>query len=133
MPAMLQPRLDQKHVRLDLSRFEGDVQLNIDAQLVEQALHGLVVNAVEAAPEGGSVRVTLACDGERAAITIEDDGAGMPFAPEPTGLRPGPSTKRFGTGLGIPFAVKVFDRHGGSVRFVRAEQGGTCVHINLPA
>jgi signal transduction histidine kinase len=132
MPVMLQPRLDQKRVQLDLTGFERDVALNIDAQLVEQALHGLVVNAVEAAPAGGCVRVTLACNGERAAITIEDDGAGMPFSPEPSGLRPGPSTKRFGTGLGIPFAVKVFDQHGGSVRFTRAQRGGTCVYISLP-
>jgi signal transduction histidine kinase len=133
MPAMLQPRLDQKRVRLDLTGFERDVPLNIDAQLVEQALHGLVVNAVEAAPEGGTVRVMLAREGARAEIKVEDDGAGIPFSPEPTGLRPGPSTKRFGTGLGIPFAVKVFDQHGGSVRFARAERGGTCVHISLPA
>jgi nitrogen-specific signal transduction histidine kinase len=57
----------------------------------------------------------------------------MPFAPQPRGLAPGPSTKRFGTGLGIPFAVKVFDLHGASVRFASGAGGaGTRVEIALP-
>jgi signal transduction histidine kinase len=133
MAAMLQPHLERKHVRLDLGGFDRGMQLNIDAHLMEQALHGLVLNAVEASPEGGCVRVALTREGSRVALTVEDEGAGMPAAPQPAGLRPGPSTKRFGTGLGIPFAVKVIDMHGGSIRFACGERGGTRVQIGLPA
>jgi len=131
MERMLRPRLAQKHVALDLSGFDRAVALRIDPQLVEQALLGLVVNAVEASPEGGSVRVHLDHTGDAVSIIVEDSGAGMPFMPEPRDLKPGPSTKRFGTGLGIPFAMKVFDLHGGSVRFGNAAGGGTRVEIRL--
>jgi nitrogen-specific signal transduction histidine kinase len=57
----------------------------------------------------------------------------MRFNPEPHDLRPGPSTKQQGTGLGIPFAVKVFDVHGASVRFEPASPAGTRVVIALPS
>jgi signal transduction histidine kinase len=131
--AMLHPRLAHKHLRLDLSGVDRDAQLNVDPQLVEQALHGLVLNAVEASPEGAVVRLVVVQGADATLLSVEDAGGGMPFAPQPRGLAPGPSTKRFGTGLGIPFAVKVFDLHGASVRFGASAGGaGTRVEIALP-
>jgi signal transduction histidine kinase len=130
---MLQTRLKERRVRLDLSHLERELELLVDAQLVEQALHGLVLNAVEATPEGGAVALSAERVGAAVQIRIEDHAGGMPFAPDPRDLRPGPSTKRFGTGLGIPFAVKVFDVHGGSVRFEPVGSDGTRVLMTLPA
>jgi signal transduction histidine kinase len=130
---MLRAKLRERGVRLDLSHLERDLELAIDAQLVEQALHGLVLNAVEATPEGGAVALGAQRLGAAVQISIEDHAGGMPFAPDPHDLRPGPSTKRFGTGLGIPFAVKVCDVHGGSVRFESLGPKGTRVLMTLPA
>ena len=130
--AMLHSRLTQKHLRLDLSGVDRAARLHVDPQLVEQALHGIVLNAVEASPDGASVRVTLDQHADATLLSVEDQGSGMPFAPQPRDLKPGRSTKRFGTGLGIPFAVKVFDLHGASVRFGAASGGGTRVEIVLP-
>lgn len=132
MAAMLQPRLAQKNVYLDLSAFDRGLELNVDAHLVEQALHGLVLNAVEASSGGGAVRMAAMLEHASVVITIDDEGAGMPFSPDPRGLEPGPSTKRFGTGLGIPFAMKVFDVHGGRLRFAESPRSGTRVRITLP-
>ena len=130
--AMLQPRLTQKHLRLDVSGVDRGARLHVDPKLVEQALHGIVLNAVEASPDGASVRVALEQRADAMLLSVEDEGSGMPFAPQPRDLRPGPSTKRFGTGLGIPFAVKVFDLHGASVQFGAASSGGVRVDIVLP-
>ena len=131
--AMLHPRLARKRLHLDLSGVDREARLNVDPQLVEQALHGLMLNAVEASPEGAVVRLAVAQGADATLLTVEDAGEGMPFAPQPRGLAPGPSTKRFGTGLGIPFAVKVFDLHGASVRFGSGAGGaGTRVEIAVP-
>lgn len=46
-------------------------------------------------------------------LRIADHGPSMPFVPEFSQLTPGPSAKHFGTGLGIPFAFKVCETHGG--------------------
>ena len=130
---MLQGKTATRDVRLDLIGWRRDLDLHIDAHLIEQALYGLVLNAVEASPTGGSVRLSIAPADQGSVLSIEDDGSGMRFSPDPRDLRPGPSTKRHGTGLGIPFAVKVFDVHGATVRFESNSGKGTRVTIVLPA
>jgi nitrogen fixation/metabolism regulation signal transduction histidine kinase len=65
-------------------------------------------------------------------LHILDRGTGMPFTPEPGNLSPGPSTKRFGTGLGIPFTFKVCEALGGSIAYAARDGGGTSVSILLP-
>jgi nitrogen-specific signal transduction histidine kinase len=57
----------------------------------------------------------------------------MPMNPDPKGLSPMPSTKRFGTGLGIPFAFKICHAHGGKLTFELSPGGGTRVRLCLPA
>src|SRR5581483_6875840 len=51
--------LEAKQMQLDLSRYDPDVQLDVDATLVEQALHGLLLNAIEASPAGASLALAL--------------------------------------------------------------------------
>jgi signal transduction histidine kinase len=55
----------------------------------------------------------------------------MPFKPDPSAIS-APSSKRFGTGLGIPFAFKVCDALGGELKFSARPDGGTIVTIQLP-
>ena len=64
-------------------------------------------------------------------LVIEDRGSGISFTPKPGALQPGPSSKRYGTGLGIPFAYKVFAAHGWSLDFAALPSGGTRVTIRL--
>lgn len=111
---------------------DTSIEVAVDADLMEQALYGLVSNAIDASPPGGTVRIGLVRAGERARITITDQGAGMPFRPEPRELEPGPSTKRFGTGLGIPVAFKVCRAHGWQLDFETAQPRGTRVVITAP-
>jgi signal transduction histidine kinase len=130
---MLMPRLEQKQLALDISAWDRSLPLNVDVQLLEQALHGLVLNAAEASPDGACIRLSATREASEAVLTVEDSGAGMPFTPGPSSLRPGPSTKRFGTGLGIPFAAKVVEVHGGTLRYEPSPAGGTQVQIRVPA
>ncbi|MBA2352533.1 MAG: hypothetical protein H0V78_12365 [Burkholderiales bacterium] len=50
-------------------------------------------------------------------MTIADQGGGLRFTPIAQGLSTGPSDKHYGTGLGIPFAMKVIDVHDGKIEF----------------
>ena len=124
-------RIEQK--KLQVVR-EGDerVAVSLDLELIEQALQGLLVNAIEASPEGGRVWLRVARGYDCAVICIFDEGAGIPFEPIATNLSPGPTTKRFGTGLGIPFAIRVIDEHGGSIRFSSHQPRGTQVNVTIP-
>jgi len=104
----------------------------IDAHLMEQTIYNLLLNALDASPNLSVIDVTAVRNGETVTLSIADRGSGMPFAPEFNTLTPGPSTKRFGTGLGIPFAFKVCEAHGGSLHFGNHEHGGTVVTLVLP-
>ena len=125
-------RIDKKQLTVDR---QGDTSarcVSLDVELMEQALQGLIVNAIEASPPQGKLTLRMACRADRVNIHILDEGSGMPFTPVTNGLAPGPTTKRYGTGLGIPFALRVIDEHGGTVQFVSREPHGTQVIVSIP-
>ncbi len=130
---LLKPKLEEKAVELEWGEWDSDDALDVDVDLLEQVVYGLLLNAVEASPNGTTVTVSAPRAADSVTLVIEDKGAGMPFNPEPSELSPGPSTKRYGTGLGIPFAFKVCTAHGGTLSFEPAAGGGTRVRLSLPA
>ncbi len=103
-----------------------------DEHLLEQAIYNLVLNAIEASPSNSTIQITAKLIDDSLEISIQDEGPGMPFTPDPHALSPGPSTKRFGTGLGIPFAFKVCEVLNGSVTFTPATPKGTLIRLLLP-
>lgn len=128
--APLQSRIREKAITLTLPDEARTLELNADENLLEQVLYNLLLNAIDASPAGGSIEVAL--DDAPARLRILDRGPGMPFTPEPGAATPGPSTKRFGTGLGIPFTFKACEALGCSLAFSAREGGGTCVCLTLP-
>jgi signal transduction histidine kinase len=129
---VIRPRLQEKNIDVRREGWENDAVIEVDPDLMEQALTGLLANAVEASPHGGTVRIAVSRAGEGLLIRIVDAGPGMPFVPEPGDLEPGPSTKRFGTGLGIPVAYKICRSHGWDLSFAASPDGGTEVTISAP-
>ena len=106
--------------------------LKVDPDLMEQAVYGLMANAIDASPDGAELLISADEGEETVTIGIRDYGPGLPFRPEPGNLEPGPSTKRFGTGLGIPIAFKICQSHGWNLTFEVIENSGTLVKITAP-
>ncbi len=129
---LLQSRLSEKNIHVNLPDAEDDVAVRVDADLMEQAIYGLLSNAVDASPLGSSLTIDLEKRATEYRLSIEDQGPGMPFEPVAGDLEPGLTTKRFGTGLGIPVAFKVCAVHGWSLAFSGQHQGGTRVTIRIP-
>ncbi len=123
-------RVDVEHeLSPSLRRVLGD-----PAQL-QQVLVNLLVNAVQAMPDGGRLLLRTWNEGEVVSITVEDTGVGI--APEQleSVFVPFFTTKEVGEGTGLGLAVVhgIVTAHGGSVR-VRSEPGrGTCFEVQLPA
>lgn len=128
----LDQKLSEKKIRLvtDLSAVHNSILT--DEHLLEQVLYNLLLNAIEASPKQASIYLNASLINHVLEITIRDEGSGMPFVPDPHALSPGPTTKRFGTGLGIPFAFKVCEVLNGQVTFMAAQPKGTLIHIRLP-
>ena len=130
---VLSDRLQEKQLHIERHNWDPGIRLQADEALLEQALYGLLTNAVEASAPGGKISIGLETGDKKATLLIDDAGPGIPFEPKPTGLTPGPSTKRFGTGLGIPFAFKIVKAHAGHLHYEHAPLGGTRVRLELPA
>lgn len=113
------------------SGWQESLPLLADPVLLEQALQGLIANAVEASPPRAAIHVTLGSHEGRPRVAIEDHGPGIPFRPTPGEAGLAPSTKRYGTGLGIPFAMRVCELHGATIAFERIEPNGTRVSIQF--
>lgn len=131
---LLRPAIERKNITIAFDGRENRRTFLFDAHLVEQAIYGLLTNAVEAAPPNSSVGLTLRYSEDEAQLEISDHGSGLPFEPSPSmGLNPGPTTKTFGSGLGIPFAYKISELHGGRLDFERLQNRTTRVSFVLPA
>ncbi len=111
--------------------------VHVDAAALTGAFEALIENAVAAAAKGGrTVRVIAGeVTGGRAAVTIEDDGPGVPEALTGRLFDPLFSTRAAGDGigLGLPIARAVAERHGGTLALERRPEGGSRLVISLPA
>ncbi len=125
-------RIEEKMLIVVREGWDEQVNFMADVELIEQALHGLVANAIDASPERGRLVIKIGTTNEDVLIQISDEGPGIPFAPTASELSPGPTTKRYGTGLGIPFAFKVCEEHGGRLEFNSQVPRGTQVTMAVP-
>jgi signal transduction histidine kinase len=130
--APLQQKIREKSMTVECPPMDPPVRLTTDQHLLEQTLYNLLQNAVDASPHHAAIRIELIPSADQIELRLLDRGVGMPFAPNPSQLSPGPSTKRFGTGLGIPFAFKVCEALGGKITFSARPGGGTLVSMELP-
>jgi two-component system NtrC family sensor kinase len=99
---------------------------------IRQALVNILINACDAMPSGGTLRVETRRDGEQVEIAVRDTGIGISPADMKKVLDPFFSTKEKGTGLGLSVVYGIIERHGGALRIDSAPGEGTTVTIALP-
>jgi two-component system, NtrC family, sensor histidine kinase PilS len=122
---------------LKVAREYGDaLPTRADPQRLRQAVWNLCLNAVQAMPEGGELRVgarPLRERGGRLQISITDTGQGIADGDLPHIFEPFFSTKPEGSGIGLALVYRVVEEHGGSIE-VRSRVGeGTTFILTLPA
>jgi len=87
-----------------------------DPELLKQMLLNLVINAIQAMPEGGEVVVSAALQDAKMLIRVQDQGCGIPPESRDKIFDPFFTTKEGGTGLGLPVAHQILEQHGGILR-----------------
>jgi signal transduction histidine kinase len=99
-----------------------------------QVVVNLVTNAAQAVSPGGRITVSLAADGERVRLAVEDDGAGMSAEVAARAFEPFFTTRPArGIGLGLPIVQGIVQRHGGTLSVESAPLEGTRVSVSFPA
>jgi signal transduction histidine kinase len=100
--------------------------------LLGQVFMNLILNACEAQPAGGEVRVSTRQDGERMVVEIADRGPGVPREDSARIFEPFYSTKQ-STGLGLSICYSIVTQHGGDLAVLDRDGGGAVFKISLPA
>ncbi len=133
--ALYEPVLEQHQppILLQWTPSSEPVMISADPELLHRALSNLVLNSMDAMPNGGTLRLGLARKDDFAEITVSDTGMGMTAEECERLFTPYYTTKKNGTGLGLAIVQSVISDHQGTIR-VRSEPGsGSTFVIDLPA
>ncbi len=126
------PQAHARRIQIRTTWDEGLPEIEIDPDRTKQAILNLVLNASQAMPEGGELLVRTRREGESVRIDLTDTGEGMTPEVLAKCFNVYYSTKRSGTGLGLPTTRRIVEEHGGSIE-IQSESGhGTNVILRLP-
>lgn len=130
--APLQQKIKEKAMQIQLPKWPQHDAIFTDQHLLEQVIYNLALNAIDASPKSSTITFTLQTAPTQFVLSLMDEGSGMPFTPDASTLTLSPTTKRFGTGLGIPFGFKVCDALSANLAFSARPNGGTIITLTLP-
>ena len=131
---LLQTDADRREVRLELDCPERCVVAG-DADQLRQVFMNLALNALEATPPKGVVRLSCALDPDydsQLVVTVDDSGPGIPDDVIPRLYEPFFTTKAQGSGLGLPITNAIVSQHGGTIDASRSPLGGARFEVWLP-
>jgi signal transduction histidine kinase len=108
--------------------------IELDPGAIQQVILNVLTNAMEAMPEGGTLRVETTLRGSEAVTTIADDGVGMEDVVAAQAFVPFFTERRDtgAAGLGLSASLGLVESHGGSISLTSRRGAGTTVEIHLP-
>jgi signal transduction histidine kinase len=127
-----QPQLEKAKVQVAQLLPIDVPEVFVDRALLKQAVLNLVLNAVEAMPNGGQLQLTLSRRGEMAEITVGDTGRGIPLEHRQKVFQLFFTTRPGGSGIGLASTFRIVQLHNGSIDFTSEMGRGTTFRIELP-
>jgi two-component system nitrogen regulation sensor histidine kinase NtrY len=107
-------------------------EISADPDLLHRALQNLVLNAIDAMPQGGELAIRTATVDDRIELSVSDTGAGLTKEECGRLFTPYYTTKQHGTGLGLAIVQSVVSDHGGKISVESTKEKGTTFRIELP-
>ena len=106
--------------------------VSLDRDKLKQAFMNIVLNAMDAMPDGGTLEILTLQGSDKVRIDVVDTGGGIPPEDLNRLFEPFFTTKSQGTGLGLANAKRVLEQHGGDIRSKSVVGGGTTMSLWLP-
>ncbi len=130
---MFQPEAARRDVEIVTHVTPRAAPIRADADLIQQMLVNLVMNAIQAMPGGGTLTLRARLDPRgRTVIQVEDTGVGMSTERMQVAMRPGQSSKPGGMGLGLMVVRSIVRQHQARLRMTSAPGRGSLVSITFP-
>ncbi|MEO1249035.1 MAG: ATP-binding protein [Pseudomonadota bacterium] len=138
--ASLEPKANEADITLAFANNLSDTAIVADERKIKQILLNLLSNAVKFTPAGGQARVTLELARDEVAISVSDNGIGIPEDQIPRAFEAFGQVKDSfvrnaseGSGLGLALSKQLIELHGGSLQIASKVDHGTTVAIRLPS
>jgi signal transduction histidine kinase len=128
---LLRLQISANGIKVEFHPCDSNPTAMLDEACMRAALLNLLLNAVQAMPTGGTLTITSATAGETLSLVITDTGSGMTEERVNKIFEPFNSDKPGGLGLGMPYAKKIIEEHGGQIRVESRLGEGTRVLITL--
>ena len=126
------PQLEKSNILLAQLLPIDVPEVYVDRALLKQAVLNLVLNAAEAMPNGGHLRLVLSRRGEMAEIAVGDTGKGIPPENQQRIFQLFFTTRPGGSGIGLASTFRIVQLHNGSINFTSEVGRGTTFRIELP-
>jgi signal transduction histidine kinase len=126
-------RAAQRQSRIECLLPSTPALATLDPGQMRQVLFNLLLNAVDAVPPGGTVRVAVEVDPDRRlTLRVADTGCGLPASLGNRIFAPFVSTKETGLGLGLSICKRIVEAHGGVIDAANRPEGGAVFTVRLP-
>ncbi len=129
---LAKPQAELAKISLTVHQESEGVEVRIDRDLLKQALLNIVVNAMQAMPDGGELTIDSSATEDTAEIRIRDTGAGIPPELREKIFRLYYTTKKDGSGIGLAMTFRIVQLHDGTIEFDSEPGKGTTFVVRLP-
>jgi signal transduction histidine kinase len=126
------PQTVAANIHVTVVQETDGVDVHVDRDLLKQAVLNVVVNAMQAMPEGGELRFEASAGKETAELRISDTGGGIPAELREKIFRLYFTTKKEGSGIGLAMTFRIVQLHDGTIDFTSEPGHGTTFLIRLP-
>jgi two-component system, sensor histidine kinase FlrB len=127
----LEPQLEAQMIDVDID-VPPNTLLSADREMIRRAVLNLVLNAIDAMPDGGTLVITSYDSARGFELEVADSGPGLNDEVKRRAFEPFYSTKQNGTGLGLAIVYHVAEAHGGTVTAMNCPEGGAAFTIKIP-
>ncbi len=122
----------RRGVALELAPGGAELLVRADGEKLRQAFLNIILNGLQATPQGGSVSIAMQQQEQQCQISISDTGPGISDEVRQRIFEPFFTTKPDGTGLGLAVTKKIIEAHGGSLQVASEPGRGTTMLVSLP-
>lgn len=142
-PTTIAETLEKTLALLEKQIKDGNVRVKVDVprdlpevmaarNQLQQVFFNLILNALEAMPQGGELRITAAVEEHQLVVRFRDNGRGVRPDQQSQLFEPFVSGKEGGSGLGLSVSYGILTAHGGSLEFEPIKGKGACFRVGLP-
>ena len=129
---LARPQAESNRIHVNVVQEAEGVEIRVDRDLLKQALLNVVVNAIEAMPEGGELRFESTAVDDMWEIRVSDTGVGIPPELRDKIFRLYFTTRKEGSGIGLAMAFRIVQLHDGTIDFTSEPGKGTTFIIRIP-